>query len=92
MSCPYISAAATRAQAQTQADSAQQAEWLENAIVDGPLPIHEPRQRTRIADIRDDDPSAEVLRAAQERLAIANRTGDLLSFANKLDTEWTPCE
>jgi hypothetical protein len=69
MYCPYISAAA---QAQTQANTAQQAEWLENAIVNGPLPTHKLHKHTLIADIQDDNPTVEVLYAVQETLAITN--------------------
>ncbi|KAJ7855809.1 hypothetical protein B0H13DRAFT_2673091 [Mycena leptocephala] len=72
---PYISPAVIAAQARTQADTARQAEWLENAIIDGPLPTHAPRETSLI-----------------EALAIANRSGNLLSFTHKFDTEWSPCK
>ncbi|KAJ7678458.1 hypothetical protein B0H14DRAFT_3536426 [Mycena olivaceomarginata] len=72
---PYVSFAARTAQAFDKADSVRQREWLENAIADGSLPTHEPRQPTGIADPADDDPPAPVLRAAQQALATANRAG-----------------
>jgi hypothetical protein len=89
---PYVSVAACAAQALDKADSARQREWLENAIADGPLPTHEPRQPTGITDPADDDPPAPVLRAVQQVLATANRAGELLTFAHKFDRQWSPCE
>ncbi|KAJ7717090.1 hypothetical protein B0H14DRAFT_3522106 [Mycena olivaceomarginata] len=91
MYTPYVSAAVRSAEAQRQAALAQQAEWLENAIHDGPLPTHDPRPDTRIGDLRDADPSPTDLRAAQEELALANRAGTLLTFRSRHDTAWSPC-
>jgi hypothetical protein len=91
MYTPYVSAAVRSAEAQRQVALAQQAEWLENVIHDGPLPTDDPRPDTRIGDLRDADPSPTDLRAAQEELALAHRAGTLLTFRSRHDTAWSPC-
>jgi hypothetical protein len=89
----YVSAAVRSAEAQRQARLARQAEWLDNAIHDGPLPTHEPRPDTHIGDLRDADPSPAHLRTAQQELSAANRTGTtLLTFRSRHDTAWSPCD
>ncbi|KAJ7243428.1 hypothetical protein B0H12DRAFT_1074018 [Mycena haematopus] len=57
--------------------------WVENAIDEGPLPIHDHRRPGRRFDIRDQDPSAADLRIYQQQLADSNSTGELLTFRHK---------
>lgn len=86
---PYTNAAGQAAHRKSKADTAQQEQWLANANNGGPLPIHEPHQKTAIFDVRDNDPSAAVLTLAQKQLAAANRTRSLLTFEGTPQTGLT---
>ncbi|KAJ7834886.1 hypothetical protein B0H14DRAFT_3461738 [Mycena olivaceomarginata] len=88
---PYTNTAGQATHRKSKADTAQQEQWLANTNNGGPLPIHEPHQKTAIFDVRDNNPLAAVLRLAQKQLAAANRTRSLLTFERNT-TDWTDFE
>ncbi|KAJ7679326.1 hypothetical protein DFH06DRAFT_1121049 [Mycena polygramma] len=89
---PYLNKQVAAAVAVINAARANRPVWIDNAIANGPLPVHLPAPPSAAAQITDADPTPEELHEFSVVLAHSNQTGTLVTLANKGDKVWTELE